>query len=251
MSFKDDFLDVLNSEIESEEGLKRLYEKYSSEMKDESLRLRLREVILGRETQTRMLKDILKIVGGYDTLHGSYIFNGEVEKLMPYLGNFTGSSNIILSTSSKNYPTLVDSTVKCLVNLKGISCVYVSLIQPIQSLRQMFTKEGIFVEKIRFIESNAIPVSPDSIPPQNLTELSIRIEKELDALEGSKVVIFDTLSTLFLYNPQKMVEEFIVFQNKLCKINSYAIAWIDVGSKEYLISETAKAFCDRFIEVEF
>lgn len=101
---------------------------------------------------------------------------------------------------------------------KGYYIIYITANKPYTTMSNTFKKEGINLDKIFFIDlvTNLIGMDVKRAgncvfcPPQALTNLSISIQSVVESLpkESNKILFFDTLSTLMLYNQSVIVTRF-------------------------------------------
>ena len=103
---------------------------------------------------------------------------------------------------------------------KSRSVIYVTTNKPYSVITSVFKKKGIKTDKIFFVDciskhlkesgkepSNCIFIES----PQNLTAISIAITKLLAGLSGPKMLFFDSLSILLIYNDSKTISKFSNF----------------------------------------
>jgi len=94
--------------------------------------------------------------------------------------------------------------------MKGkTSCLYVTINQPYARMKHLLEKKSIDMKKVFFIDCITKPSGgkaedSDSVyfvgSPSNLTNLGISINEGLDSIDGEKILFFDALSTLTIYN---------------------------------------------------
>ena len=107
-----------------------------------------------------------------------------------------------------------------LKGLEGTLGIYISLNKTEKSINASFTKKGIDVKKVFFIDCVAKEKSKEDVlytSPSNLNEIIFSIKTFLDNIEGEKFIIIDALSTLLIYNNENNVATFV---NDLLKHSS-------------------------------
>lgn len=121
---------------------------------------------------------------------------------------------ILFVVKPEDYMTFVESFTKEYLS-NDISC-YVSLGRPFQSLQNTMNRMRIPTESIFFIDTStkstgAAEVDADNClfidSPSSLTRLSIAVTKVVEA-SAPKTILFDSLSTLLIYNPEQMIVKF-------------------------------------------
>lgn len=128
-----------------------------------------------------------------------------------------GSQIMVLVMPEERYVERLVGVVKDILSL-GESVCYVSLNRPYTSLLSVFESEGIDASKIHFIDAITrtakIPEECSECDfvssPGALTELSVSVS---NAIEGGeyKFIIFDSLSTLLVYESDTTIAKFVHF----------------------------------------
>lgn len=119
--------------------------------------------------------------------------------------------------SSKYFQGVVSLLKK---DVKGKSIVYVTTNKPYKFIVNTFRKKGVNPDKIFFIDciSKHIKENIEELAncvfiesPQNLTAISIAVNESLKNMKGKKVLFFDSLSVLLIYNDSNTVGKFSNF----------------------------------------
>ena len=126
-----------------------------------------------------------------------------------------GNQIIVFVVQSKSYSKQLESITRAAVGIKNGLC-YVSLNKPYKVLQTGLKNAGVPVENIHFVDAVSSKVgsmTPDDnvifvSSPQALTELSISINKCL-GLKDMGIVLFDSLSTLLVYEEASSVVKFV------------------------------------------
>lgn len=133
--------------------------------------------------------------------------------------------------------------------------IYVTLNKPYKVLADSFSKQGIDLGKIHFIDGISGTVKADDnckvtfvASPKALTELSIEITESMK--DGIDAIIFDSVSTLLVYEEASTVVKFmhsliakIRESNKNCIITSL----LDDADKSLL--KDIGMFVDKVVEL--
>lgn len=165
------------------------------------------------------------------------------------------NQTVLLIVPSMEYN---DDIVKVIKELSGGSICYVTLNKTSESLKELFTKNKINIEKITFIDaiSKTIKNVPDMgsgvyyiSSPGALTEISLAITKFIK--HEFNYLIFDSLTNLLVYERRAPVAKFLsslVNKIKESKVKAvfYALA---VKEQETLIRESSM-FVDKVIDLE-
>ena len=128
---------------------------------------------------------------------------------------------VLVTASIRNYRDISLAVVKYFVNERKHPGIYVTTNQPYPTLQEQIRQEGVDPDKIIFIDAitglSGMAVEREAHcfylkSPQNLTDLSIALTEAISAISTKeKFLIFDSLSTLLIYNPPETVAKFLHF----------------------------------------
>lgn len=116
---------------------------------------------------------------------------------------------------------------------KNKKVIYVTTNKPYSHISGMFKKNGVKIENIFFIDciSEAKEKEADNCiylgGPGNITGISIAVNKSVKAIPGEKILFLDSLSTLLMYNDEKVIgkfSNFILNKMRLYGISSVVLA---------------------------
>ncbi len=147
--------------------------------------------------------------------------------------------------------------LKWYISKKNYEVVYVTVNKPFSTLIEGFQKAKIETSKIFIIDAvsprgglrtgNAVFIGS----PKELTNISITTTSTIKKLKTAKVLIFDSISTLLVYNKLKIVKEFVHFitnEMKNLKV-TFVMSCIKEMTDEKTIGEL-RAFVDDVIEIK-
>jgi hypothetical protein len=159
---------------------------------------------------------------------------------------------VLFVIKPENYQEFVKDFSKSYLN-EGISC-YTTLSRPYQSLVSFLQKIEIDTDSIFFIDTSTKMASNSTVQADNclfiespsaLTNLSIAMNKVVEA-SSPKYIFFDSLSTLLIYNPEKVIIKFA--KDVITKVRSTKTKIILVcldGKDESNIIEKISMFVDK------
>jgi len=165
-------------------------------------------------------------------------------------------SIVLFIPSITGYHQDIIDILDLLVNEQNLNCVYVTTNKSHRRLNDLFSKKGINTEAIFFVDtvSKGLGFDTDNghsfllADPRNLSGLSITIAKAVKR-SNARVLIFDSLSGLNLYNSVSHISKF--FHALTAEIRSWNIGAViismDKEFKEGSIS-TFSGFCDKTIK---
>lgn len=163
---------------------------------------------------------------------------------------------VLLLIDSEHYNAVQASLLQFLREKRG---VFVSVNKPLGNLLE--TPESVaklanlvFVDMVS--ESSGIqPLNASNAryleSPQNLLELAVLAEKELKAMPlNGRFAVFDSLSTLLLYNKAEAVERFVHnLAGKIRNLQTIAILLMVHLEEHKDTIRVISQFCDQTIEV--
>jgi archaellum biogenesis ATPase FlaH len=163
---------------------------------------------------------------------------------------------IILTEKPSDYGMLTPRLVKYFVN-KGMKGVYVTVNKNTADLLDAFRAENIRINNILFIDAVAGLTGVGKIEgesfnyvdsPKDIVGLSILIEKAVASIgEGKKFIIVDSVSTLFVYNKERVVERFIhSLSGKIRAWKAKGVFILAEATSEEIVNVLSQ-FCDRDI----
>jgi archaellum biogenesis ATPase FlaH len=170
----------------------------------------------------------------------------------------TDSSQIlVLIMPEENYTDHLLMVVKEIGKLPGKIC-YISLNRPYNSLIKTFQHVGLDMNRIHFID--AITKTAQIITkcdecdfvtsPGALTELSVTISKLMDTGDY-KYIIFDSLSTLLVYESDTTIAKFVHFLMAKVRVAgcSAVFTCLKQDANSILIKDI-NMFADKVIDLE-
>jgi len=183
-----------------------------------------------------------------------------VNKIIEELGTESIPSLNLVLTTPKEYNKVNIALAEYIVNNVGIPGVYVTLNKPYKSMKDAL-QNLIDMRMIIFIDVITKPTGGKMIDLDNclyldnihnLSDLGIAIDRALEAIPGeNKFLLFDSLTTLEIYNKTDTVLKFIYFLSG--KIRSKSINGIFLSLKRQTdddITSHLSMFCDHVVHLE-
>ena len=167
-----------------------------------------------------------------------------------------GEIAVIVVPNSK-YTSQLPKIAKHFSNSFDATC-YVSLNKPFKTLEPSLKKGGVKTDKFLFVDGITKTAMPDAKPTENcllissasaLTEISIAVNKVLKTgkFDG---FIFDSLSTLLVYNKGKVVGKFVhSLVNKIKSHNMTAVFTALKGDTDSELLKEVDMYVDKVIEI--
>lgn len=167
---------------------------------------------------------------------------------------------VLLVVSAEKYLAVSMDVLKHYCNNEKSSCVYVTVNRPYSTLMNLIKKNGINAEKLFVIDAitpkSAQTKSADNAifigNPKGLTDISISASAAVKSLhDGNKMLFFDSLSTLLIYNDEGSVTKFAHFL--INKMKEWSISGVIISLEKEtdakLFSQLSQ-FVDKVIEVK-
>ncbi len=162
---------------------------------------------------------------------------------------------MITVVSSEDFSKEVLNTVK---EASKHSVCYVTLNKTFDALNESFSKKGVNMENLVFIDaiSKSIQKKPNQSKnvyyvssPGSLTELSLVISKFLR--HEFKYLIFDSISNLTVYNKKNVVIKFLLdLSNKVKKSKTQAILFAVKSKENEGMINQCSLFVDKVVKYE-
>jgi archaellum biogenesis ATPase FlaH len=169
-------------------------------------------------------------------------------------------SVVLIKVPSKKLIETNTNLLKHYISDKHYNVVYVTINKPFSELIEHFKDKKIDTNKIFIIDA----VTPQKLhnghrtencvfigSPKELTNISITTTSAIEKLASSRVLIFDSVSTLLFYNSFETVKDFISFISKKMKALKVTFAMICIKdtTNEKIISQLS-SFVDEIIEID-
>ncbi|MCP1661369.1 MAG: hypothetical protein D5R99_07500 [Methanocalculus sp. MSAO_Arc1] len=144
-------------------------------------------------------------------------------------------SSIYLYISEAARMKMTNMEIVSQLTAQGTACIIVTTNIPSSILTNLYTKQGIAIERLHFIDAitkyslGSVPVNSTNTTftsnPGNLTELGIAISEALKKRSGEDTaLIFDSISTLLIYLSSANISKFIHFiSNKIRLLDLKAV----------------------------
>lgn len=163
---------------------------------------------------------------------------------------------ILLVENLKEYSNINLALLKYFQSQK-IPGIFVTVNKPVQDIIKTAKKNNIEIENVKFID--AITLQSGNITtnqqveyiesPKDLVELITIIEEEIDGMTEKFFLVFDSVSTMLVYNKKQSVEKFIHSLSGKIKSSECQGIIVAVESTEEETLHALAQFCDATIKV--
>jgi len=147
------------------------------------------------------------------------------------------------------------NVIKVIRENSKISIIYVTTNKPYEHLLNLFKEQKIDFNNVFFIDciSKQISQSKESTKnciylesPSNITGLSIALTQASKLVSREKILLLDSLSTLFIYNNEDVVGKFSNFIiNKMRTNNVSSVFFVLESDMNKKIMKTIESFVDE------
>lgn len=167
---------------------------------------------------------------------------------------------ILLIVSAQKYLSVTLDVLKHYCNNQNSSCIYVSVNRTYSTLMGLIKKNKINSSKLFIVDA----ISPQSSQvkdadnaiflgnPRGLTDISISASSAIENLpEGNRMLFFDSLSTLLIYNDAGSVAKFAHFL--INKMKEWKISGVIISLEKETdskLSSQLSQFVDKVIEIK-
>lgn len=162
---------------------------------------------------------------------------------------------IIVDVAVEDHLDAVLEVVKTILRQQDAKLLYVTVNKPAIAIRSTLKDKKINEGDVYFIDcvgagSTRREERTIYVEPTNLTGISLAINEMLQSIEGEKVVMFDSLSTLLIYNSSESVAKFSHFI--MAKIRNYRVRGVFLASEKDTPAElysTLLQFADKVVKM--
>ena len=174
--------------------------------------------------------------------------------------DFKKEEVVLLIVSAQKYLEVTMKILKHYCNTEKNSCVYVSINRTYNTLMNLIKKEKISTDKLFVIDAITPPSAQNKDAnrviftgnPNGLTDISISATTAIKNLPGGeRMLFFDSLSTLLIYNDIGSITKFAHFlinKMKEWKITGVIIS-LEKETDEKLSSQLSQ-FVDKVVEIK-
>ncbi|HLD88691.1 MAG TPA: hypothetical protein VI894_00645 [Candidatus Nanoarchaeia archaeon] len=178
---------------------------------------------------------------------------------MPEADDFLDKNALLLTLTS--YTAVTDfnlNLLKYYANQKDYGCVYVSINRPYRSIISELGSRSIKIENVYIIDMVSKIEKMQEVnervlfisAPTSLTETSIAIESALASIKNNrKIVIFESTSTMSLYNGEKKMISFFHFLINRLRDYDSKLAIISTKDRSSDFVKQLVQFCDMHLEI--
>lgn len=171
-----------------------------------------------------------------------------------------GEEIVLFITPAQKYISVNHEILDYYINKKNNFCIYVTVNRTYKSLMKSFKENNIKTDKMFIIDAitpvtTGIKKSSNAIfigSPESLTGISIAITSAVKSIpEEKRILFFDSVSTLVVYNKTDSVIKFSHFLVTKMKEWKVAGAIISLGKEtDGKILAQLSQFCDKVVEVK-
>ena len=152
-----------------------------------------------------------------------------------------------------------ENVVKIFRGMADLHVIYVTTNKPYTHIMNIFKQEGLAVEKIFFVDCiskevlNTLPAETENCMfvegPQDIVGISFAINAGIEHMPGDKILFFDSLSTLLMYNDEFVVGRFSNFIVNKLRANGVSGVILALESDfEKDILKNVQSFVDEVIK---
>lgn len=167
---------------------------------------------------------------------------------------------VLLIVSAQKYLAVSMDVLKHYCNTEKNSCVYVSVNKPYNTLMNIIEKNKINKDKLFVIDAITPPYAQTKSVdnaifignPKGLTDISISASSAVKNLpKGDRMLFFDSLSTLLIYNDVGSVTKFAHFL--INKMKDWDISGVIISLEKETdakLSSQLSQFVDKVVEIK-
>jgi KaiC/GvpD/RAD55 family RecA-like ATPase len=183
---------------------------------------------------------------------GSVDFPDELE-------NLQASKPVFVSVSSHNLREFTNSFVKK-VTEDGLLVIYIGITKPSSKVKGMLKDRGVDIQKILFFDmaTKIAGSAPDRaqntvfFKPGEINQVNMKLDDAVKSIPEGRdaVIVFDTVSTLSIYNDEDTILQFL--NSLTAKMKNWEIDSLLIGVEEEMdekLSASIKNATEKSIEI--
>jgi len=181
------------------------------------------------------------------------------DKLESEFSSLSAGAIVLVSYEPGSYTQVYLSVLHYLSLTRNLNGVYVAVGNPAKSIINAAKDVGVDSSKLSFVDciSYLAGGSPENIEnavfvenPELLEEITMYLEKSLSNTSDPKFLVFDSISSMLVYNDSKSIEEFIhTVANKLRLEGTLGVILIARDESTKTIERTVTQFVDKHVSI--
>ncbi len=182
-------------------------------------------------------------------------------KIESVIGALEPNFNLLLLVNQDNYSLLILPLLRAFSKQKDRGIIFVAVNKPFEKIKAELLKGDFPLQNIRFIDMVSSMVGAKKVEDKcvfylpatsSLNDLIEAIQHELEEKKQKNVVlVFDSVSTLLVYNDALPVEKMV--HSLIGKLGKFSVdgVFVMAKSKEFAGPvQTISQFCDKVVEIE-
>lgn len=164
------------------------------------------------------------------------------------LKDLTDSKPVYVSVSSPDLRDFTNSLIEKTTSNDNL-VVYIGSIKSSKKVKSMLEERGVDLKKILFFDmaTQVTGSSPDNVmntvffDPGDLNQVNMQIDDAVEAVPDGReaVIVFDTISTLSIYNDEDTIIDFL--ESLSGKLADWDVKSVLIGVEEEMTEELTEA----------
>ena len=180
------------------------------------------------------------------------------ERRFPNLEKELSSSRnwiILVDIGAENHVDVILGVVKTILRQQAAKLIYITVNKPAIAISDTLQDKDIAASDVYFIDCVGVGRTRREertiyVEPTNLTGISLAMNEMMQSIQEEKVILFDSISTLLIYNSGESVAKFSHFI--MAKIRNYKVRGVFIVNERdtppTLYSTLAK-FADKVVKL--
>jgi hypothetical protein len=158
---------------------------------------------------------------------------------------------VFVSTDSQNLRDFVNNLIEDVTNDKGL-VVYIGSIKTSKKVKSMLEERDIDMNKILFFDmaTKVTGSAPEDVKntvffdPEDINQVNMQLDDAVEAVPEDReaIIIFDTISTLSIYNDEEVIIEFL--ESLSDKMSGWDVSSVLIGVEAEMGEELTEAMED-------
>lgn len=232
----------LNAQLKIEKDSSRLYDSFIRKIDIPEIKNKIIQIRDDEIKHARLVAEMISLIKDKPKVSVS---KGE-EKTIDTGGFIDDYSSLIVMTNVEQYSHTVVNIIKKL----DMNCIYLSFNKIPKYTKKLLIDHDVDIGKIKFISCIKVPGRDITVDPENLTELSVTLEKLMKRMKDKFFVLVDTISAFSSYHSINLIQRFVSSINP--KVGKYGsgIVWVAIDDEsEKELNDKISPLCDKVIRL--
>lgn len=232
----------LNTQLKIEKDSSKLYDSFIKKIDIPEIKNKIIQIRDDEIEHAKIVSEMISLIKDKPKVSVS---KGE-EKSIDMRGFIDDYSSLLVMTNIEQYSHTVINIIKKL----NMNCIYLSFNKIPKYTKKLLIDYNVDIGKIKFISCVKVPGGDTIVDPENLTELSVTLEKSMKGMKDKFFVVVDTISAFSVYHSTNLIQRFVSSMNPKIGRHGAGVVWIAISDEsEKELNDKISPLCDKVIHL--